>query len=171
MKRVATTGAASQSETGLDFETFFQAEHPKLYRALYLLTDSAAEADDLAQEAMARVYERWDRVQAMDSPVGYLYRTALNLNRKRLRRLLRWPRPDVMARPEDPALTVERRQQILGALAGLAAPQREALVLVEWLGMSQVEAARALGIKPVSLRVRLSRGRADLHRRLEVEDE
>jgi hypothetical protein len=32
-----------------------------------------------------RVYERWDRVRQMDSPQGYLFRTALNLHRSRLR--------------------------------------------------------------------------------------
>jgi len=36
---------------------------------------------------MTRVLERWDRVGVMDSPAGYAYRTALNLQRKRIRRL------------------------------------------------------------------------------------
>ena len=34
-----------------------------------------------------RAYERRDRVGSMDSPAGYVYRTALNLFRSRLRRL------------------------------------------------------------------------------------
>lgn len=44
------------SVTVLSFEEFFQAEHVRLARALYLLTGSAAEADELTQEAMVRVY-------------------------------------------------------------------------------------------------------------------
>jgi len=47
--------------TVLSFEEFLQAEHVRLARALYLLTGSTAEADELTQEAMVRVYERWDR--------------------------------------------------------------------------------------------------------------
>lgn len=39
----------------LRFEEFFQAEHVRLARAMYLLTGSAAEADELTQEAMVRV--------------------------------------------------------------------------------------------------------------------
>jgi DNA-directed RNA polymerase specialized sigma24 family protein len=71
-----------------DFRQFFQAEYRRLARALYLLTDDTGEAEDLAQEALVRVYERWDRVRTMESPVGYLYRTAMNLNRSRLRGLI-----------------------------------------------------------------------------------
>ncbi len=69
------------------FEAFFEAEYGRLVRGLVVLTGSRTEGEDLAQEAMARVFERWERVRSMDSPAGYAYRTALNLNRKRLRRL------------------------------------------------------------------------------------
>jgi len=43
---------------GLGFEEFFQAEYQGLVIALYLLTADLGEADKLAQETMARVYER-----------------------------------------------------------------------------------------------------------------
>jgi DNA-directed RNA polymerase specialized sigma24 family protein len=49
-------------------------------------------------------------------------------------------------------------------LASLPETQRAALVLVEWLGMSADEAAPALGIEPVSVRVRLSRAKAALRK-------
>src|SRR6478672_5092296 len=70
-----------------EFEEFFRAEYPSLVRSLYLLTADLGEAEELAQEAMAKVFERWGRVRAMGSPGGYVYRTAVNLNRKRLRHL------------------------------------------------------------------------------------
>jgi DNA-directed RNA polymerase specialized sigma24 family protein len=40
--------------------------------------------------------------------------------------------------------------------------QRQALVLVEMVGMTAEEAGRVLGIEPVSVRVRISRARAAL---------
>ena len=40
------------------------------------------------QDAFLKVWERWDRVGRMDDPVGYLYRTAMNLFRKRYRRAM-----------------------------------------------------------------------------------
>jgi RNA polymerase sigma-70 factor (ECF subfamily) len=157
--------------TDLRFEEFFQAEHVRLARALYLLTGSAAEADELTQEAMVRVYERWDRVRQMDSPQGYLFRTALNLHRSRLRWLATRARHIVHATSSpDPAEVVQRRDSLARALGSLPTGQREAVVLVEWLGMDQEEAATALGVKPGSVRARLSRAKVDLRRMLEEED-
>lgn len=68
----------------LDFESFFRAEYRSLSQALLLLVGDAFEAEEIAQETMTRVLERWDRVGTMDSPAGYAYRTALNLQRKRI---------------------------------------------------------------------------------------
>jgi hypothetical protein len=61
------------------FEAFFTRTYPTLGRALFLLTGNPADAEDIAQEAMVKVWERWHRVRAMDSPEGYVYRVALNL--------------------------------------------------------------------------------------------
>ena len=79
------------AETAADFREFYEAQHERLGRALYLLTRSSHEAEELAQEALVRVYERWDRVRTMDSPIGDCYRTAMNLNRNRLRLRLASP--------------------------------------------------------------------------------
>ena len=64
------------------FEVLFRSEFRRLGKALYLLTGDRGEAEELAQEAMARVYERWARVRTMESPTGYLYRVALHLAKK-----------------------------------------------------------------------------------------
>ena len=120
---------------------------------------------------MVRVYERWDRVRQMDSPQGYLFRTAMNLHRSRLRGLATRARHIFTATPSpDPADVAESRDSITRALASLPTGQREAVVLVEWLGMGQDEAAATLGIKPGSIRARLSRAKADLRTMLEDED-
>ena len=94
-----TESAVASKVPNLLFEDFFRGEYERLGAALYLLTGDRLEAEDLAQDAMSRIFERWERVASMDSPVGYLYRTAMNLWRKRLRRLSRRP-------PERPAVAV-----------------------------------------------------------------
>jgi hypothetical protein len=80
-----------------DFDRFYRAQYVRLVRALLLLIGDPGEAEDLAQEALSRVYERWDRVSAMDSSEGYLFRTALNLHRKRARRLRAGARAEASA--------------------------------------------------------------------------
>jgi Sigma-70 region 2 len=56
-----------------DFDAFFAIEYRRLFEVLYLLTRDRAEAEDLAQEAMARAYERWSGIR---DPTRYVYRTA-----------------------------------------------------------------------------------------------
>src|SRR4029450_4279488 len=73
-------------ESSSDFESFFRAEQRRLVKAMYLVTGNAHEAEELAQEAFLRVWERWNRVRSMDDPTGYLYRTSMNLFRSRIRR-------------------------------------------------------------------------------------
>lgn len=154
------------------FEGYFREHYTNLARALYLLTGDRAEAEDLAQEALARVFERWERVSSMESPSGYLYRTALNLNRSRLRHLaVRAHRLVGAPPPTDSTESVDTRQAVLHAVASLPPAQREALVLVEWLQLDAAEAGRILGIEPVSVRGRLHRAKETLRERLGGIDE
>jgi RNA polymerase sigma-70 factor (ECF subfamily) len=137
----------------IEFPEFFEAEVRRLTKAMYLLTGNRTDAEDLAQDAFVRVYERWARVRAMDSPAGYLYTVAFNLWRRKHRRRLFPSSPEPV--PEvDPALTVEARSEATRLLLSLSSEQRQAVVLVEWLGLSAEEAAAVLR----------GRERAQLHR-------
>lgn len=152
---------ARDADVDRSFERFFTDEHVRLGRALFLLTGDAAEAEELAQEAMVRVLERWDRVARMTSPTGYLYRTALNLHRSKMRRLRR-AAGGRDERQRDSIDAVDDRDELGRALAALPTEQRAALILVEWLGLSAAEAAPILGIEPVSVRVRITRAKRAL---------
>ncbi len=156
-------GGVGERTTELSFAAFFQAEYPGLVRGMRALTRDLAEAEELAQEAMTRAYERWERVRSMDSPQGYVYRAAVNLNRKRVRRLAVSARR-FLAPARAPE--VEERSDLAMALAALPDNQREALVMVVWFGLTTEEAAPILGIAPVSVRSRIHRARASLRKSL-----
>jgi RNA polymerase sigma factor (sigma-70 family) len=160
--QVVTEGAH-----GLDFEAFFEKEFERLFQTLFLICGDRSDAEDLAQETMARLFEHWDRVASADDPIAYLYKSAFNLNRRRLRRPVlsrrTGSRSDETA--PDPAQVVETRNVMLDLLASLPSAQREALVLVEWLGFTPEEAGRVLGIEAVSVRGRLHRARAAVRER------
>jgi RNA polymerase sigma-70 factor, ECF subfamily len=145
------------------FEDFFNIHHERLLRAMYLATGDRHEAEDLAQEAFVRMLERWERVRGLDDPVGYLYRTALNLRRSRLRRLAVAARKAIQPEPGvDVQEAVEERSDVHRALAELADGQRGAVVLVEWLGMTDEGAGAVLGVSAGAARTRLHRARAAL---------
>jgi RNA polymerase sigma factor (sigma-70 family) len=139
------------------FGDFFAEHYGRLARACLLLTGNAAEGEDLAQAAMARVLERWDRVSTLEDPEGYLYRTALNLHRNAVRRMAMAARRQVHRELPEESDASERRLDLLRAIRSLPRTQREVLVLVEWLGYTAEEAGRMLGIEAVSVRGRLHR--------------
>ncbi len=165
--------AEGEHARDLDFEAFFDAEYERLLRTMYLLCRDVEEARDLAQEAMARAFERWDRVRSAERPSAYLYRIAFNLRRSALRRAavaLRH-RAGEPAGQVDPGEIAERRDELLRALRALPRGQLEALLLVAWTGLSSEEAAAVLGIDPASVRGRVHRARLALRARTEVEDD
>jgi RNA polymerase sigma-70 factor (ECF subfamily) len=165
----AGAGVVVESE---DFSSLFRAEYLSLVRAFFLLTADAAEAEEIAQEAFARAFERWDRVSRMESPSGYVYRIGLNLNRHRLRHLgVRARRALAMRRDPVSDERPELRIEIAEAIASLTRGQREAFMLVEWLGVSVEDAARILRLAPASVRSRVHRARTTLRDRLDPQEE
>ncbi len=157
---------------GGDFEAFFQAEHERLLRALFIVTGSVEEADELMQDAFVAVWERWDRVSGMRNPTGYLYRTAMNRFRSRLRAANAAARRVLRADPwPDLFEAVDDRDLVARALARLSERQRAALVLIDLLDFDSEGAARILGIKGATVRALASQGRAALRKAAEQLDE
>ena len=142
------------------FEAFFRAEHARLLRALFVVTGNAQEAEELMQEAFLSVWERWERVGNIEDPTGYLYRTAMNAFRSRLRRAARAAKRVVgMAEAKDEYAEAEARDAVGRALRSLTRRQRAAVVLTEMLGFGSEEAGRILGVKAVTVRVLASQAR------------
>jgi RNA polymerase sigma factor (sigma-70 family) len=154
------------------FEVFFERNHARLLRGLYLGMGNAQEAEEIMQDAFLAVWERWDRVREMDDPTGYLFRAAMNRSRSRVRRATRAARRTVgRAESRDAFADVEDRETIGRALAAVSPRQRAALVLTEYLGYPSEEAGKILGIKAVTVRALASQGRAAMKTELESDDE
>jgi len=145
-----------------DFEAFFGKHYEPLLRTMYLVTGDRHEAEDLAEDAFVRAFERWDRIRRMENPSGYVYRIALNAHRSRLRRIAAATKRPVSLDPTDPIADSDDRDSIRRLLAMLPDGQREVLVLIEWLGMTSEEAGDVLGISAGAVRVRLTRAKQAL---------
>jgi RNA polymerase sigma factor (sigma-70 family) len=155
----------------VDFEAFYLAHRVRVFRALVVVTRDVHAAEEVAQDAFVRVWERWDRVRDMEDPAGYLYRTALNGWFQVHRRAARAARRVVALRQAvDPLEAVEDRDVLARRLLELPARQRAALVLTEYLDQDSAEAGRALGIRPGTVRRLASKGRAALRRGREEEE-
>jgi RNA polymerase sigma factor (sigma-70 family) len=154
----------------LSFEAFYMANERRLFRALYVLTSDRHEAEDLAQLAFCKVWERWGRVGRLDDPAGYLFRTAFNARRSATRRTMRAARRLVdhafvhpaPSPPPEPADVATDRDSVARALTALTPRQREAVVLTELLDCATGEAAEIMRIRPATVRVLVSQARAAL---------
>jgi len=159
-------------ELSQSFEDFYELEEAGLYRALVLITGNRHEAEELEQDAFLSIWERWDVVQGMTNPTGYLYRTAMNAFRGRLRRSKVAARRMVdPAHDRDVFELTDTRTDLARALASLTERQRAAVVLTELLQFSTGEAAQTLGVQPATIRKFVSIARASLRAKMGAADD
>lgn len=126
--------------------------------AARLLGGDRAEAEDVCQEAMMRLWKasaKWRQGEA--KVTTWLYRVVTNLCTDRLRKR-RFVALDAVPEPEDPTPTVAdslqqtaRLQALEAALQHLPARQRQAVILrhIEGLSNSEIAAIMEIGVEAV----------------------
>ena len=165
---VGERGSVTDAVEAPSFERFYIERYRDVYAAMWLVTRDRHEAEEIAQDAFLRVLERWDRVARFEDPVGYVYRTAMNVWRSRRRRAAVALRRAVgSTRQEDEIAAAEGRVDMVRDLARLTPRQRAAVVLTDLVGLTSQEAARSLGVRPSTIRVLAARARAALHEGME----
>src|SRR5215469_2243222 len=155
-----------------DFEDFYAAAAARIVRHALALTADLAEAEDIAQEAFARAWQRWPLVSRCDSPEAWVRRVASNLAVSRWRRL-RVARSAAI-QPDAERHYPEISPDTVALVAGLRKlPERQRLVLVlHYLGDCTVEQIAAeLGCPAGSVKGWLSRGRAALAAAMRADDD
>ena len=145
------------------FLDVFEPLRPELYRYCRYLTRSPWDAEDLAQDALARAFVTLAQTQGeVANPRAWLFRVASNvwLNRVRhagVEAAHAAAAPSVMV--EDPRAT----REAAGTLVAQLAPQeRAAVVLKDVFGLSLDDIAHALSTTPGAIKAALHRGRGKL---------
>jgi RNA polymerase sigma-70 factor (ECF subfamily) len=145
------------------FADLFLELHDRLFRALYFVTGTYEDAEELMQDAFLKLWERWDTIETIEDPTAYLFRIALNGSRMRARRARVAARKLVPVAPlPDPFEEIDLKEDVRAMLSHLPPRQRAALVLTEIFDYSSEQAAHILGIHATTVRVLASRGRAAL---------
>lgn len=141
-----------------DFETFYRASWPAVYRPLAATLGDADLAAEAVDEAMARAFARWTAVRTADNVEGWVYRVALRWAVDRIRRRQRERSlvPRLGSPRQDGEPLVE--PGLDSALAVLPIEQRAVVVLASALDWSEREIAEALGIRSGTVKSRLHRG-------------
>jgi len=142
---------------------------PRIYAHAYRMLSNQADAEDVAQEAMLRLWRiapDWRQGEA--KVTTWLYRVVANLCTDRLRRARTKPL-DAVAEPADGAASVAQQMQtraridaLHGALATLPDRQREAVVLRHIEGLANPEIAEIMQISIEATESLTARGKRAL---------
>lgn len=146
--------------SSVDFDEWYVRVRPGLLAALISWCGDSSVATDAIDEAFTRAVERWPKVSRAASPEGWVWRTATNLVRRRMRRRsmeLRLVR-------HDPAVAhLELRDpDLVGALQQLTERQRTAVVLHHVADRPVAEIAEMLGVTPGTVTATLHQARTRL---------
>lgn len=161
------------------FERQAERVFPSVYGTALRLTRSREEAEDLAQEAIVRAYDAFDRFDGTNFK-AWILRIVTNLYINKYRARQRGPSfgsldeegaiEPMSAEAElpdrllfDPALGAEIEE----ALAAVPADFRTAVILSDIEGLSYQEIADAVDVPIGTVRSRLARGRAMMRKALE----
>src|ERR671910_3434459 len=60
------------------FDDWVAARGPALLRLAYVLTGSAADAEDVVQDALSRALPRWERISRVEDVDAYVRRMVIN---------------------------------------------------------------------------------------------
>jgi RNA polymerase sigma-70 factor, ECF subfamily len=151
------------------------------FRTAWLITRSSADADDAAQEAFVKAFYALGRFRVGEAFRPWILRIVSNEAKNRRRSTGRRERltvrlaqdrgsGDAAPSPEAAALGREQQDALVRSIDQL--PERERLVVTYryLLELSEAETARALGIRPGTVKSRLSRGLGRLRQELATED-
>jgi len=143
------------------FEEFYREQRAPIGRALAVTLRDTQLASEAVDEAMARAYQRWNRVQTLDNPGGWVYRVGLNWSRSILRRAMR-PAPAWVTSGDTSGDGTGVDPAIDRALAKLPIEQRAVVVCRLLIGLSEAQTATALGLRPGTVKSRLARASSRL---------
>ncbi len=154
-----------------DFEQYVAARRTSLRRTAYLLCGDWDRAEDVVQDALARLYVHWRRASRAGSVDAYARRTVVNAFLAEGRRPWRRERstdtvPDTAY--ADPTTTADSRDSLLHALAQLGPSQRAIVVLRYWDDLSIEETAEILGTSAGNVKSQAARGLAHLRQVLTI---
>jgi RNA polymerase sigma-70 factor (ECF subfamily) len=156
----------------------FAAHSRRLVGALTVYTGDHGDAEDLAQEAFARIHSSPRHLRDPDRIVSYLYSVAFNLARTRWRRQRTFGRAiQRLGRNAEVDADFEAASQQSSTVAATAAAvgalperQRACVVMRYYTELSVADIAAALGISTNSVKTHLQRALTSLRTTLANED-
>lgn len=129
-----------------DFATWYGREVGGVCASLAVVVGDRRLAEEVAAEAFARAWADWAKVQQMESPVGWVYRVALNHARSRFRRR-RIERRLAPASPGTVAAPAEPDEELWQAVRALPPRARTAIALRYVADLPEAKVAELMRVR------------------------
>ena len=150
------------------FEALVRAHEEVAFRLAYVITGSAADAEDAAQDAFVKAWRALRGFRDSEPLRPWLLRIVANEARNRRRSAGRRARlalragqaqvsGDAAPSPEDLVVAADERRRLLGELDGLPEGARLVLACRYLLDLSEAETAAALGVRRGTVKSRAAR--------------
>jgi RNA polymerase sigma-70 factor (ECF subfamily) len=150
------------------YEQIVEAYQGLAFRVAYVITGSAADAEEAAQDAFVKAWRALGRFRSGDPLRPWLLRIVANeaRNRRRstgrraalaLRAAAEESSGDAAPSPEAALLESEQRERLLAAVEQLPEDARVVVACRYFLGLSEEETAAALGLRRGTVKSRTSR--------------
>lgn len=145
-------------------ETVWETFHARLRRFILKRVSDEATADDILQDVFLKIHLRMSTLREEDRLEAWLYQIARHAIIDHYRR----PNPiasldEILPAPEPESAEPDAAGEIAASLREMAQnlpePYRQALLLTEFEGLSQVELAARLGISLSGAKSRVQRAR------------
>ena len=158
----------SRTDKDADFSAYMSARQPALYRTAYLLAGDHAGAEDLLQNAFAKLYLSWDKIRDRGALDGYVRRIMVNENTSLWRRA--WKRREHSSDSLPDRGAVDTYDDGMGGelwsfVQTLPPRQRSVIVLRYYEQLSEAEIADVLGVSVGTVKSQASRALAALRAR------
>jgi RNA polymerase sigma factor (sigma-70 family) len=160
----------------VEFTLWLKERQTALLRAARVICFDAQNAEDVLQEALADVYERWQKIKEHENPEAYVMRVMVSKHTDMRRKWLRkqqsnetsWELAENIRAISDQSDDVAQRLLVQSALKTLSGTQRAVLVLVYEYGFVLREVAKILELPVGTVASHLARGKAAVSAHLEL---
>lgn len=172
---VRKTGAPSPDDLEAVLDVLFRTHCASLVRLAVLLLGDRGDAEEVVQDAFVSLHRNWPRMRDTAAAGSYLRSAVVRGCRSRQRHLIRArsaaPKLAVVVDPptlEDRAVDRDQAGRIAAAVQALPTRQREVVVARYYLGLTEPQTGRLLGIGLGSVKRHAHRALASLQHGIEV---
>ena len=150
-----------RAEASVEFDWWFRASYSSIARTVFLVTADRGHAEEITQDAFAKLLQHWSSVRSYERPDAWVRRVAIRMAVKQTKR-------ERMGRERERLVEVRDRPvslpdpDVARSVGKLSPMQRTVVVLFYWDDLSVFDIAHALGVSESTVKQHLFRARARL---------